>query len=82
MSRVLLFCQTGSERPKCIRSYREEPLFNVALDHDGPWWLVSCDNAYNGRRAILCHRFTCVVEPPCDRSRCVMGQILASGGKT
>lgn len=78
MSRVLLFTQAGSERPKCIRSYREEPLFNDALDHDGPWWLVECENADAGREIIEATALAECASALGWRG----GRILASGGKT
>ena len=89
--KVLLFVQTGDERPKVSPTTAIQRSTLLTGKPGGPgsalptlvhvrWWLVECENAEAGRATIehvtLDDNSQCPINCPCCG-----GRILASGGR-
>lgn len=84
MSRIILFGTSRLDgRPSTFKSWKNgnglsrAEAFAASTRIDGPWWIVECEDAADGRRIISGQYED---DQPRYRADCAR-QILASGGR-
>ena len=93
MSRVYLFADFGKGPRVVARLSRwrgamgPEPFSSAATirDNASAWWLVECESAEAGRKAIQCHQSICqrpATVFDCRKEPCDFGRVIAEGGKS